>query len=457
MEIKGKKITVVGLQKTGLALAGFLSKRGATVKVTDRSDEKKLGEFAVKAKALGIEIETGGHSEESFTEADFIILSPGVPHYLTHLEKARQKGIPVIGEIELASQFIDCPVIAITGTNGKSTATELAGDMLRKSGFRVFVGGNIGTPLISCIDLPDKPDFVVAEISSFQLDTCVTFRPKAAVLLNITEDHLDRYGDMDDYADSKMIIFRNQKKNDFAVINAADSLTMRRVGKINSQKAFFNEKTAAAYSAVFEKDRLVLRSPEKGETAINTAGFRLKGIHNLENLAASALATWLAGASMEGIQESVDTFKGLPHRVEFCGEISGVSFYDDSKATNIDAVLRAVEGFDEPLAIIMGGRDKGATFEIMIDALKKNTVIAVLIGEASEKINRAFTGHIDTVFAENMDYAVRKGFDAVKKTGGAVLLSPACASFDMFTSYSHRGRVFVECAEKLIMDTGRNG
>jgi UDP-N-acetylmuramoylalanine--D-glutamate ligase len=277
------------------------------------------------------------------------------------------------------------------------------------------------------------------------------------VLLNITEDHLDRYRDMDDYADSKMIIFKNQKENDFAIINAADTLTMKRADLIKSARVYINEKEPSARSASFENGRMILKSPEKGEAVINISGYRLKGIHNLENLAASALATWLSGATAEGIQKTVDTFRGLPHRVEFCGEVSGVSFYDDSKATNIDAVLRAVEGFNQPLSIIMGGRDKGATFEIMLDALKKNTVLAVLIGEAAGKIDSAFKGHVRTVFAESMDDAVKKGFEAVSETGGAVLLSPACASFDMFNSYSHRGKVFMECAEKLIMEKRRNG
>lgn len=457
MNINGKKITILGLQKTGAALAEFLAKRGAVITVSDRADEEALGEIAVRIRSLGIELETGGHSDASFENKDLIILSPGVPHTLPQLEKARNKGISVIGEVELASRFIECPIIAITGTNGKSTATSLAGEILKKSGYRVFVGGNIGTPLISCLDLPEKPDFVVAEISSFQLDTCETFRPKAAVLLNITEDHLDRYSGMDAYADSKMIVFENQSKEDFAIINKADSLSMERISKIPSTLVFFNEKEPSDNSSEIRNGRLLLRSSKKGNIEINLEKYRLKGEHNLENLAAAALATWLTGASQKGIQEAVDTFKGLPHRVEFCGEVSGVGFYDDSKATNIDAALRAVEGFDHPLAIIMGGRDKGATFELMLDALKKHTVKAILIGEAAKKIERAFNGSVDTILAKDMETAVRKGFEAVRGTGGSVLLSPACASFDMFDNYGHRGRVFREAAEKVIAEAGGNG
>jgi len=457
MDIKGKKITILGLQKTGVALAEFLVKRGALVTVTDRAEENTLGDKASKVRSLGINLETGGHSDESFENRDYIIVSPGVPHTLPQLEKARQKGISVIGEVELASRFISCPIVAITGTNGKSTATILSGEILKKSGFNVFVGGNIGTPLISCLDLPEKPDFVVAEISSFQLDTCVSFRPKAAVLLNITEDHLDRYTGMGGYADSKMLIFKNQTKNDFAILNAADSLTFDRISNIPSTQYFFNESDPSEYSADFRSGNLVLKNGTKGQISIDISKYRLKGIHNLENLAAAALSTWLVGATREGIQEAVDSFSGLPHRVEFCGEISGVSFYDDSKATNIDAALRAVEGFEQPLAIIMGGRDKGATFELMIDALTKNTVKAVLIGEATEKIERAFKGTVDTVTAETMEDAVRKGFAAVKSTGGVVLLSPACASFDMFNNYGHRGKVFQESVARIIMEAGGHG
>lgn len=457
MDIKGKKITILGLQKTGVALAEFLTKRGALITVSDRSDEKSLGDKASKIRSLGIDLETGGHSDSSFENRDYIILSPGVPHTLPQLEKARQMGVSVIGEVELASIFIDCPIIAITGTNGKSTATTLAGEMLKNSGFNVFVGGNLGTPLVSCLDLPEKPDFVVAEISSFQLDTCVSFRPKAAVLLNITEDHLDRYKDMDGYADSKMLVFKNQNKDDFAILNAADSMTIDRMQSIHSSKYFFNETNHSDHSADFRSGKLILKNGADNQITIDISRYGLKGIHNLENLAAAALSTWLLGATREGIQKTVDSFTGLAHRVEFCGEVSGVSFYDDSKATNIDAALRAVEGFEQPLAIIMGGRDKGATFELMIGALKRHTVKAILIGEAAEKINRAFKGSVDTVIADNMEDAVRKGFEAVRPTGGAVVLSPACASFDMFDNYGHRGKVFQESAGKIIMEAGGHG
>lgn len=457
MNIEGKRITVLGLQKTGAALAEFLSRRGALVTVSDRSDEKSLGEKAERIKALGIELETGGHSDETFKNKDLIVLSPGVPHTLPQLLKARQEGIAVIGEIELASRFIECPIVAITGTNGKSTATTLAGEMLKNSGFNVFVGGNLGTPLISCLDLEKKPDFVVAEISSFQLDTCDSFRPKAAVLLNITEDHLDRYDGMEAYADSKMVIFRNQTKEDFALLNASDSFTMNRIGMVPSTRCFFNEEIPSPFSADFRSGCLVLKGGAKGEITLDISKYRLKGKHNLENLASAALSTWLAGATKEGIQITIDSFNGLAHRVEFCGEVSGVSFYDDSKATNIDAALRAVEGFDQPLAVIMGGRDKGATFELMIDALGKNTRLAVLIGEAAEKIGRAFSGAVETAYAPSMEEAVRIGFEAVKETGGVVLLSPACASFDMFDNYAHRGNVFREAAQRIMVESGGHG
>lgn len=457
MDIKGKKFTILGLQKTGVALAEFLVKRGALVTVSDRAEESSLGDKASKIRSLGIDLETGGHSDSSFENRDYIILSPGVPHTLPQLEKARQSGISVIGEVELASRFIDCPIIAITGTNGKSTATTLSGEMLIKSGFNVFVGGNLGTPLVSCLDLPEKPDFVVAEISSFQLDTCQSFKPKAAVLLNITEDHLDRYKDMDGYAESKMLVFKNQTKNDFAILNAADSLTIDRLSSIPSTQYFFNESKQSEYSADFRSGNLILKNGIRDQIIVNIEKYRLKGIHNLENLTAAALSTWLVGASREGIQEAVDSFSGLAHRVEFCGEVSGVSFYDDSKATNIDAALRAVEGFEQPIAIIMGGRDKGATFELMIETLKKNTVKAVLIGEASKKIERAFKGSVDIDIAKTMEDAVRKGFAAVKSTGGVVLLSPACASFDMFDNYGHRGKVFKEAAARIIMEAGGHG
>ena len=362
MDLNQKNALVVGLGMTGLATARFLHHRGAAVTVTDMASEKDLAPSVQELHQMGIRTELGTHRRESFEASDLIVLSPGVPHTHDYLEAARQKGIPVIGEIELASRFVREPIIAITGTNGKTTTTSLLGSMLSQCGLRIFVGGNIGNPLIGYVDRGEKADWVVLEVSSFQLDTIDTFRPDIGVLLNITADHLDRYPDMAGYAASKGRIFQNQTRDDIAIYNATDPWVLSETSRIHGRKWVFNGPVGQGAleegACVHEKALTVTFTPvltgkrlasEYGRLAVLSAWIfresRLYGKHNQENIAAAVMAAVAAGGNGQDIQIALNRFKGLSHRIEFVRTFNGVSYVDDSKATNVDAVYRALECF----------------------------------------------------------------------------------------------------------------
>lgn len=333
---------VVGLGKSGMTAAQFLKYRGAEVTISDSGDESKLGDIAASLRKSGIIVELGPHRSESFEHADMIVLSPGVPHTIDPIQRAMGRGIPIIGEIELAYRFVNEPIVAVTGTNGKTTVTTLIGEMLKQSGYKVFVGGNIGNPFITYADSDDKADKIVLEISSFQLDTIQQFKPHVAVLLNITEDHLDRYPDFKAYGYSKARIFENQNADDFAVLNAGDMFIREIAQNIRGRKLFYNPLSESAFDI----------------GSLDFSKIRLPGKHNLENAAAACLAALAMGASLRAVQDVINNFKGLAHRIEYVTEIGGVKYYDDSKGTNIDAVIRALEGFDAPVILILGGRGK---------------------------------------------------------------------------------------------------
>ncbi len=373
MEIAGKHILVVGLGVSGVALVRFLTRRGALVTVTDMSPEAGLAGLLPEVRSLGARLEIGGHREDTFTQADLIVLSPGVPHDILPVQKAAALGVPVIGEIELAGRFIDTPIIAVTGTNGKTTTTSLVSAMLESSGLSVFTGGNIGSPLIGYADGPNKCDRVVAEISSFQLDTIFSFRPNVAVLLNIADDHLDRYADFGAYAQSKARIFENQTEADTAVLRGNDPVIASVTNGLKSRcQTFLHEKD---YAASEEKTVAVVRtiSAESGfliqiycqnniTDVYRIPLQRLPGRHNAENAAAAVLAALAAGGSREGIQAALNSFSLLPHRMELVRTLAGVDYINDSKATNVDAVVRAIESFERPVILILGGRDKGGDY-----------------------------------------------------------------------------------------------
>ena len=452
LNLKNKRIVVVGLGRSGVATARFLAAQGARVTVTDRAPAETLKTAAAVLDGLGVDLKLGGHDTTDFETADLVVLSPGVPHTLPMLESAWAKGTPVIGEVELACGFITEPILAVTGTNGKTTTTELVGNMLRNSGKHVFVGGNIGTPLIAYVDgSHDQVDVVVAEISSFQLDTIIDFRPDTAVMLNITDDHLDRYPTFSAYADSKWRIFENQRPTDAAVLNAMDATVAAMIKNHppRARRKFISDGVIDKGAQIL-KDRIILIEAGRQTGSFSLSESGLIGLHNRENTAAACLAAREQGASDAGIQRAIDEFQGLSHRLETVGWVRGVRFVNDSKATNVDAVNRALECFDNPVILIMGGQNKKGDFAQLKSQVRRRVKTLVAMGEAKDEIVTALAGDPEKGILEagSMEEAVEKAF-AAAADGEIVLLSPACASFDMFANYAQRGNRFREIVERL--------
>jgi len=441
MELKNKKVLVVGLARTGVSTAKFLASKGARVRMSDSSPKEKLARSLEDLKGLDLEIETGRHTEEWFIKADLIVVSPGVPLDIKPLSAAQHKGVVIISEIELASRFIDAPIIAITGTNGKTTTTTLIGEILKKSGKRVFVGGNIGNPLIEYVVEGNKADFIVAEISSFQLEGIRDFRPYISILLNITEDHLDRYPSMEAYIQAKGLIYRNQRYTDYAVLSADDVLVKRLTKGIEPRKVGFSREREVVDGIYYREGKIF--SSIMGDAVYEPERFRIKGVHNIENAMASIAACELAGCGRDTIQEALEEFHGLPHRVEFVTEIGGVSYYNDSKGTNIGATMSALAGFEGNVILLAGGKDKGGDYSVMAPLVQEKVKGMVLFGEARDKIKQSIGRCTDTVLVGNL----KEAMEVVRRTavrGDTVLLSPACSSFDQFSGYAERGKVFRE-------------
>lgn len=451
MNIEGKRILVVGLGRTGLALARFLKAKAARVTVTDTATEKELKGNVQMLIDMGIHMELGQHQPESFTAADLILLSPGVPHTLEPIRKGREKGIPVLGELEFASRFIDQPMAAVTGTNGKTTTTALLGEMLNRSGMDVFVGGNIGNPLIGYVAEGQPAQVAVIEISSFQLDTIDTFKPRVAVLLNISEDHLDRYPDFNAYVESKGKIFQNQTPEDIAIINRKDSVSRRIVKGIRSSIWYVNAQPEED-GAVIEEDRIVFHTPVTGTLSLNLSDVRLSGRHNLENVAAACLAAFAMGGTIDGCRSALNAFIGLPHRQEDVAIINGVRYVNDSKATNVDAVQKALETYENPVILILGGRDKGGDFKRLIPTIQNKTKQVILTGEAVYNIAGAFGQEIRTESVSTIAAAVSLARN-LAAPGDVVLLSPGCTSFDQYENYEERGEDFRRIVNALHKET----
>jgi UDP-N-acetylmuramoylalanine--D-glutamate ligase len=461
LEIANKKALVVGLGISGIETVAFLKKRGAAVIATDTASENELEASMNRLYSMGIPCELGSHHMDTFLSSDFIIVSPGVPTTIPPITAAMEKGIPVLGELELASRFISEPMIAITGTNGKTTTTGLVGDMLKASGQNVFVGGNIGTPLIAYADRKEKSDHLVVEVSSFQLDTIKTFKPKISVLLNITPDHLDRYADFEAYADSKGRIFQNQSKGDTAILNGYDPRVRRLCAQITADKIFFSGRSDHEQGADITEKGIGFHfhsrgaglpgspMPDAGEKIYWPAGRKhMQCRHILENISAACLAALTAGAAVKGIQQVLNAFSGLPHRMEYIGSIDGAPYYNDSKATNVDAVLRAVECLEGPIILIMGGRNKGSDFSLLADSIRQKVSTLILLGEAAGEIAKALESLTVTKKVKNMAEAVAEAHASVV-AAEKVLFSPACSSFDMYQNYKERGDSFREAVNQL--------
>jgi UDP-N-acetylmuramoylalanine--D-glutamate ligase len=447
MDLRGKRVLVVGLARTGVATSTFCAARGARVTATDSRGEAEIGETVAKLKEAGATLEFGSHREKTFLEQDLIVPSPGVPADEAHLQAARVKGIKIWSEIELAYRFMRGRLIGITGSNGKTTTTSLAEHILKTAGIETILAGNIGTPLIGCVDEMKDDTSTVAELSSFQLELIDTFRPNIGVFLNLTPDHLDRHHTMEAYGAAKARLFENQTAEDAAVLNADDRATTLYAPSL-PQVYWFSRKQRVAQGAYVRGEEIVFRQDGREETLLKLPDIPLAGAHNVENVMAAAAATRLAGAPAAAIAKGVRSFAGVEHRLEFVAEIRGVRYYNDSKATNVDATLKALDAFPGRLLIILGGKDKGSDYTVLQKALREKAILALLIGAAAEKIEIQISGSVALERAETLERAVETASHAARH-GDVVLLAPACASFDQFQNYEHRGRVFKDLVSQL--------
>lgn len=443
MELKDKRILVVGLGKSGVASAIFLRKQGAQVTVSDvRSVEALAAELPALLDA-GVMVEAGGHGLLTFRRQDLIVVSPGVPFDTPELVQARNFGTPVIGELELASHFLKGNILAITGSNGKTTTTALCGEIFRAGGQPIQVGGNIGVPVIDLIDQSNDQGWNVLEVSSFQLETIVDFHPKIAVILNITPDHLDRHGNLENYIAAKERIFLNQTTEDFLVLNAEDPQTQQAAIRAKSRIFWFSGRRPVRQGAFVYQDTIVWLATEQTapEPILPLKEIPLKGSHNVENVLAAVCAAKLAGISAEVIRKSVAAFHAVEHRLEFVARIRGVEFYNDSKATNVDATMKAIAAFPGGIHLILGGKDKDSDYTTLAPLLKERVHSVYTIGAAAEKIEKQIAGATQIIPCQTLERAIEQAASQAQ-SGDVVLLAPACSSFDQFENYEHRGRCF---------------
>ncbi|MBI4811550.1 MAG: UDP-N-acetylmuramoyl-L-alanine--D-glutamate ligase [Ignavibacteriales bacterium] len=449
--IEHRKISVLGAARSGVAVARLLASKGANVFVSDCESEEKLRASVQELKSLGVKYEIGGHTER-ILEADLIVISPGVPSNISIVDKANQKEIPVISELEISSWFCKAPIIAVTGTNGKTTTTILIGKILDDAGIKNIVGGNIGTAFSGFVQSLDEKSVAVLEVSSFQLDHIITFRPKISIILNITPDHLDRYDhNFEKYIASKCRIFENQTNDDYLIYNYDDEETqeqVRRLASLHIVTLPFGIEPRFDEGAHIENGKLttVLRGLRTEIIDVEQIGIR--GIHNLYNSMAATLAAHLTGARVSSIFSTLENFKGVEHRLEFVRELNGVVYINDSKATNVSSVWYALQVYNQPLILMLGGRDKGNDYSKLTELIEKHVKTIIAIGESADKVCQEFSGIKPVVKADTMEDAVNKaGKFAIN--GDIVLLSPACASFDWFQNYEHRGRVFKQIVNSL--------
>jgi UDP-N-acetylmuramoylalanine--D-glutamate ligase len=447
VELKNKRVLIVGLARTGIATALFCAARGATVTATDSRNEAEIGAAAIKVRGAGVKLELGGHNEDTFLQQDLIIPSPGVPADAPLLQAARTKGVTIWSEIELAYRFRKGKLIGITGSNGKTTTTSLIEHILRNASFPTILAGNIGTPLISCVERMTQDTVTVVELSSFQLELIQEFRTDISVFLNLTPDHLDRHHTFELYSRAKARIFENQREEDFAILNADDSATTP-LAPTRPHVYWFSRKQRAAQGAFLRGDDIVFRADGREEVVLKREEVPLPGAHNLENVLAAVVAARIAGATAKLVAEGVRSFAGVEHRLEFVGEINGVRYYNDSKATNVDATLKALDAFPGRILVILGGKDKGSDYTPLRTPLRERAILALLIGAAADKIASHIDGSVTIDRAGTLDHAIEIASQTAR-SGDIVLLAPACASFDQFENYEHRGRVFKALVHEL--------
>lgn len=443
-----RRALVMGMARSGIAAAGALARLGAKVVATDLEEVPGLGERLPP----GVVLELGGHREARFEECDLLVVSPGIPATNRYIALARASGAEVIGEVELACRLCSAPVAAVTGTNGKTTVTTMLGRILEESGFRAPVGGNIGRALVEVVEAEgDEADFIVGEVSSFQLEWAPTIKPKAGVMTNVTPDHLDRHPDIDEYADIKARLFANQGEGDAKILNADDPLTARYMTPGPQSVLAFSRKGQVRRGAYLESGDVFLADEAGFSRVCGADELVVPGLHNLENFLAACAAAHFLGADAEAMARVARSFEGLPHRMEVVGERGGVRWVNDSKGTNVGATAMSLESVAGDVLLIAGGVDKGSDLAPLRACVEKKVRRMILIGEAAERFGRFFGGCAPIVYANTLDEAVRIAHEDARE-GDTVLLSPACSSFDQFRDYAHRGDEFREMAQGL---TGR--
>ncbi len=446
--LKDKKVVVVGLGRSGVAAAKYASLRGAHVFVSEKRNFSELKDVVSQLQNLRIEYSFGQNDPQLLLNADLIVASPGVPLDICGFNDVRKKGIPIVSELELAVREIEKPIIAVTGTNGKTTTTRLIDHLLSSCGLKTCVGGNIGTALLDLINEANRADWVIAEVSSYQIETTPSLSPKIAVLLNITPDHLDRHISFKKYANIKARLFELLDKESYGIYNVADETVKRSVKKSAAYLIPFDATSKRDTGGWFEKGALWTKIFTEKASKWSLEGVMLKGAHNRENILASIITAVLCGCEKEKIQIALKSFRGLSHRIEFVCEYNGVRYYNDSKGTNVGATLAALEYFDEPVILIAGGQDKQTGYEVLIPAVKSKVKLLILLGESKLKMEKDLGKYTKTVLVDTMEEAVDIASQCAN-AGDVVLLSPACASFDMFKDYAERGDVFVRAVKKI--------
>jgi UDP-N-acetylmuramoylalanine--D-glutamate ligase len=455
MELKGKKVLVVGLGKSGLSAALFLRRRGAQVTVSDMRSAAALAKEIPALLEHGIMVESGGHGLLTFRRQDLIVVSPGVPLDTPELVQVKAFGLSVIGELELAAQFLKGNILAITGSNGKTTTTALTGEILAAAGIETQVGGNIGVPVVDLIEKSTDSSWSVLEVSSFQLESTQLFHPQIAVILNITPDHLDRHGTFENYALAKERISSAQTAADFLVLNADNARAAAAATRSSARVYWFSLDQPVSQGAWVQDGEVVFRAATDApiEPILPLKAIPLKGAHNVENVLAAVCAARLTGASPEAIGEAVQSFHAVEHRLEYVATDNGIEYYNDSKATNVDAAAKAIAAFPGCIHLILGGKDKNSNYADLSDLLRKRVKAVYTIGSAAAKIESQIRGIVPIVSCETLDRAVAAARKAAHP-GDIVLFSPACSSFDQFENYEHRGRVFKEL---VLNHTGAKG
>jgi len=449
MELNGKKVLVVGAGRSGVAVSSFLAKKGAVVVLTDADNPAYLEDKSAELAAEGIELSLGGYPEVKQGSFDLVVMSPGVPLTVEPARSAMKNGICVTGELELAYHFTEAPIVAITGTNGKTTTTALIGSVFQNAGRSTLVGGNIGLPLVAEVEKYCFKDVVVAEVSSFQLETTRAFKPKVGVILNITPDHLDRHGNMDNYIAAKAKIFANQEPGDYIVLNYDDPLTAALGLKSRGETIYFSRCKELENGVFVNEGKIIAKLGRDAEIICNVDDLSIPGAHNLENALAAVAATKAMGINNNSLAAALKEFRGVSHRLEFVAEINGVRYINDSKGTNPDASIKALEAYDKPIVLIAGGKNKGSDFSELAEKIREKVRVLVVLGQSAELIADAARAEKfeNILYAGDLSEAVMLARQAARP-GEIVLLSPACASWDMFKNFEERGDLF----KKIVLE-----